>query len=165
MFVVETILFSQFTWVSVFSSSNLSIKLAYTNFPKLSTVRCVSRYVQIRAIIYSTPVYWNLPIWWILKTRVSILLSSRCWWWARLLRWILFDASKYSFQILVFCSHTLSILMTEPTHRRGTLDYLLIWTCGDTILFSHSQIRLKVNVNYLRVLMWTICCSMWYGFR
>jgi len=62
MFVVETILFSQFAWVSVFSSSNLSLKLAYINFPKLSIVRCVSRYVQIRAIIYSTAVYLNLPI-------------------------------------------------------------------------------------------------------
>ena len=34
MFVVETILSSQFAWVSVFSSSNLSLKRAYMNFPK-----------------------------------------------------------------------------------------------------------------------------------
>ena len=31
------------------------------------------------------------------------------------------------------------IMMTEPPHRRGTLDYLLIWTCEDMILFSHGQ--------------------------
>jgi len=36
MFVVETILSSQFAWVSVFSSSNLSLKHAYINFSKLS---------------------------------------------------------------------------------------------------------------------------------
>ena len=41
MFVVETILFSQFAWVSVFSSSNLSVKHAYMAFPKLSIVCCV----------------------------------------------------------------------------------------------------------------------------
>ena len=57
MFVVETILSSQFAWVSVFSSNNLSLKHAYMNFPKLSIVRCVSRYVCIRAIIYSIAVY------------------------------------------------------------------------------------------------------------
>jgi len=37
-----------------------------------------------------------------------------------------FDASKYSFGILVFCSHIIRVLMTEPPLRRGTLDYLLI---------------------------------------
>ena len=57
MFVVETILSSQFAWVSVFSSSNLSLKHAYVNFSKLSTACCVSRYVQLRAIIYSIAVY------------------------------------------------------------------------------------------------------------
>ena len=46
MLVVETILSSQFAWVSVFSSSNLSLKHAYINFPKLSIVCCVSRYVE-----------------------------------------------------------------------------------------------------------------------
>jgi len=63
MFMVETILSSQFTWVSVFSSSNLSLKHAYMNFPKLSIVFCASRYLGIRAITYSIAVYWNLPIW------------------------------------------------------------------------------------------------------
>ena len=53
MFVVENILSSQFAWVSVYSSSNLSLKHAYINFPKLSILRCVFRYVQIRAIIQS----------------------------------------------------------------------------------------------------------------
>jgi len=33
--------------------------------------------------------------------RVSILLSSCCCWWARFLCWTLFDASKYSFGILI----------------------------------------------------------------
>jgi len=61
---------------------------------------------------------------------LSILLSSSCCWWARFLRWTLIDASKYSFGILTFCSHILSVLMTETPHRRGTLDYLLILTCG-----------------------------------
>ena len=42
MFVVETILSSQFAWVSVFSSSNLSLKHAYINFSKLSIACCVS---------------------------------------------------------------------------------------------------------------------------
>jgi len=42
MFLVESILSSQFAWVSVFSSSNLSLKHAYMNFPKLSIVCCVS---------------------------------------------------------------------------------------------------------------------------
>jgi len=139
MFVVENILSSQFPWFSVFSSSNLSLKYAYINSSKLSIAFCVSRYVQLRAIIYSIAVYWNLPIWQILKMRVSPLLSSRCWWWVRILRWILIDASNYSFGILIFCSHILSVVMTEPPHRRGTLDYLLIWTCGDMILFSHGQ--------------------------
>ena len=46
MFVVESILSSQFAWVNVFSYSNLSLKHAYMNFPKLSIVCCVSRYVQ-----------------------------------------------------------------------------------------------------------------------
>ena len=55
--MVETILSSQFAWVSVFSSSYLSLKHAYMNFPKLGTVRCASQYVQIRAIIYSIAVY------------------------------------------------------------------------------------------------------------
>ena len=53
MFVVETILSSQFAWVSVFSSSNLSLKHAYVKFPKLSIVRFVFGYAQIRAIIYN----------------------------------------------------------------------------------------------------------------
>jgi len=57
MFVVETILSSQFAWVSVFSSSNLSLRRAYMNFPKLSIVFCVSQYVRIRAIVYSIAVY------------------------------------------------------------------------------------------------------------
>ena len=57
MFVVETILSSQYAWVSVFSSSNLSLKRAYMNFPKLNIVCCVSRYVRIRAIIYYMAVY------------------------------------------------------------------------------------------------------------
>jgi len=56
MFVVETILSSQFPWVSVFSSSNLSLKHAYINFSRLSIACCVSRYVQLRAIIYRIPV-------------------------------------------------------------------------------------------------------------
>jgi len=47
MFVVENILSPQFAWVSVFSSSNLSLKHDYVNFPKLSVVCCVSRYVRI----------------------------------------------------------------------------------------------------------------------
>ena len=38
----------------------------------------------------------------------------------------LFDALKYSFGIIMFCSHMLSVLLTEPPNRRGTLDYLLI---------------------------------------
>jgi len=41
MFVVESILSSQFAWVSIFSSSNRSLKLAYMNLPKLSIVCCV----------------------------------------------------------------------------------------------------------------------------
>jgi len=57
MFVVENILSSQFAWVSVFSSSNPSLKHAYMKFPKLSIACCVSRYVQLRAIIYSIAVY------------------------------------------------------------------------------------------------------------
>ena len=57
MFVVETILSSQFAWVSVFSSGNLSLKHAYMNFPKLSIVCCLSRYILIRAIIHSIAVY------------------------------------------------------------------------------------------------------------
>ena len=36
---------------------------------------------------------------------------------------LVFNGSKYSFVIVVFCSHILSVLMTEPHHRRGTLDY------------------------------------------
>ena len=51
MYVVETILSSQFAWASVFSSSNLSLKHAYINFSKLSIACCVSPYVQLRAII------------------------------------------------------------------------------------------------------------------
>ena len=42
MFVVETILSSQFASVSVFSSSKLSLKHSYINFSKLNTARCVS---------------------------------------------------------------------------------------------------------------------------
>ena len=57
MFVVETILSSQYAWVSVFSSSNLSLKHAYMNFPKLNIVCCVSWYVRIRAIVYYMAVY------------------------------------------------------------------------------------------------------------
>ena len=59
MFVVEIIISSQSAWVNVFSSSNLSLKHAYMNFPKLTTVCCVSRYVRIRAITHSITVYWN----------------------------------------------------------------------------------------------------------
>jgi len=47
MFVAETVLSSQFAWVSVFSSGNLSLKHVYMNFPKLSIICCVSRYVRI----------------------------------------------------------------------------------------------------------------------
>jgi len=57
MFVVETILSFQVAWFSVLSSSNLSLKHAYINFSKLSNVCCVSRYVQLRTIIYSVAVY------------------------------------------------------------------------------------------------------------
>ena len=42
VFVAKTILSSQFAWVSVFSSSNLSLKHVYVNFLKLSIVCCVS---------------------------------------------------------------------------------------------------------------------------
>ena len=55
--MVETILSSQFAWVSVFSSRNLSLKHAYINFTKLSIACRVSRYVQLEAIIYSVAVY------------------------------------------------------------------------------------------------------------
>jgi len=57
MFVVETILSSKFVWVSVFSYSNLSLKHAYINCSKLNIACCVSRYVQLRAILYSLAVY------------------------------------------------------------------------------------------------------------
>ena len=57
MSVVEYILSSQSAWVSVFNSSNLSLKHAYMNFPKLSIVCCISRYVRIRAILCSIAVY------------------------------------------------------------------------------------------------------------
>ena len=39
------------------------------------------------------------------------------------------DVSKYSFETVVFCSHILSVVMTEPPHRRGTLDYLFSINC------------------------------------
>jgi len=57
MFVVKTILSFQFAWVSVFSSSNVSLKHAYINFSKLSIVCCISWYVQLKAIICSVAVY------------------------------------------------------------------------------------------------------------
>jgi len=63
VFVVETVLSSQFAWVSVFNPSNLSLKHAYIKLPEIKHCTCVFQYVQIRAIIYSTSVYWNLPIW------------------------------------------------------------------------------------------------------
>ena len=56
MFVAKTILSSQFAWVSVFSSSNLSLKHVYMNVPKLSIVCCVSVCTE-RAIVYSIAVY------------------------------------------------------------------------------------------------------------
>jgi len=47
--------------------------------------------------------------------RESILLPSRCWWWARFLRWTLFDASKYSFETPVFCLTALwSVVFCYP---------------------------------------------------
>jgi len=46
MFVIEIILSSQFAWFSVISSSNLSLKHVYMNFPKLNIVCCVFRYVR-----------------------------------------------------------------------------------------------------------------------
>jgi len=42
VFVIETVLPYQFAWVSVFSL----VKYVYMNFPKLSIVFCVSRYVR-----------------------------------------------------------------------------------------------------------------------
>jgi len=62
MFVVETILSSQFAWVSVFSSSNLSLKHAYINYSKLSIASCVSWYVHLRAIMYAIAVYFVLHL-------------------------------------------------------------------------------------------------------
>jgi len=53
MFVVEINFSTQFSCVSVFTSSNLSLKYAYTNFSKLSIAYCLSQYVQLRTIIYS----------------------------------------------------------------------------------------------------------------
>ena len=57
MFVVETVLSSQSAWVSVFNSSNLSLKHTYIKLPEIKHCTCVFRYVQIRPIIYSTSVY------------------------------------------------------------------------------------------------------------
>jgi len=51
--------------------------------------------------------------------RVNILPSSRCWWWARFLHRTLFDASKYSFEILVFCIRILSVSITVPPSSQG----------------------------------------------
>ena len=142
--MVETTLSSKFAWVSVFSSGNLSLKHVDMNFPKLSIVCCVSGMYEKSHYIF----YRNL-----LKSTDLINLENACEYFAikslmvvgQFLRWTLFDASnifdasKYSFEILVFCNHILSVLMTVPLHRRGTLDYLLIWTCGDMILFSHGR--------------------------
>ena len=55
---------------------------------------------------------------------VFILLSSRCCWWARFFGWTLFDASKYSFGILIFCSHIQgvpSLLHMSVRHTRGQI--------------------------------------------
>ena len=60
MFVVETILSSQFARINVFISSNLTLKHAYINLSKFSIVCCISRSVQLRDIIYSyTFIYIN----------------------------------------------------------------------------------------------------------
>jgi len=55
IFVVETTLSSHFDWFSVFTSSNLSLKLSYTNVSKLSIP--LSRYVQLSAILHSIAGY------------------------------------------------------------------------------------------------------------
>jgi len=80
--------------------------------------------------------------------RVSILLSSYCWLWARFLRWTLFDSSKYSFEILVFCSHLLSVLMTAPSSQGhiGLSINLNLWRydffppCSETITVTSDVI-------------------------
>jgi len=111
MFVVETILSSQFAWVSVFSYSNLSLKYVDMNSPKLSTIYCVSgKYEKSHYIFYRN----------LLKSIDLINLENACEYfaikwllvWARFLRWTEFDASNYSFGILIltyFYPHRLTL--------------------------------------------------------
>ena len=46
--------------------------------------------------------------------RVNILVPILCWWWARFLRWPLFDVSWFSFEFIGFRNHILNVLMTKP---------------------------------------------------
>ena len=125
-------------------------------------VFCVvyTRYLRIRSTIYSSAVYRNLPIRWILKMRVNILLSSCCWWWARFLRWSLFDVQGFFSEVLVFCSRILSVLMYVPPHRRGTSDYLLIWTCADMIFFSPWPETIAVNSDVIGIFNFSLCSAV-----
>ena len=83
VFVVETILFSQFAWVSFFSSSNLPLKHVYMNLPKLSIVCCVSRYVRKEPVLpyiyVHTHIYVYIYIFFfcfvLLTVHLSIILA------------------------------------------------------------------------------------------